>query len=357
MAVTPLTTTVSVAGSATQVQTSALTASVATGGTSATATGSAAATDVALGQFDTSTGILVGARVRVAGVSTAVTSRVTGTVLANGNGRTVDTTTNLAGNVSGAGITSISNASATASRNCAGGNCTNSPSNQSSSNPGPTLAGSATVAGASLGAYAGTSTVTLGRSGTGSTTVTTGAGALTGSGFGIYGFTGGTYAIDYDYLNFSAPSFSSSSLVSTLSHDFGTVALGSGPVVFNFTLFNIGNINSAGFDLISLSTDNENTLFTTTLGPFNDSIAAGGSRNFSVTLNPTMLGRQIDTFRLRLRDSAADVGSGVGARDYALVFNVGGLIALPEPGIWAMMIGGFGLVGASARRRRHLVFA
>ncbi|MEI6487033.1 MAG: PEPxxWA-CTERM sorting domain-containing protein [Sphingomonadales bacterium] len=49
---------------------------------------------------------------------------------------------------------------------------------------------------------------------------------------------------------------------------------------------------------------------------------------------------------------AASVGSFAGAED----FGPGGG-GVPEPASWAMMLGGFGLVGASARRRRVAVVA
>jgi hypothetical protein len=33
-------------------------------------------------------------------------------------------------------------------------------------------------------------------------------------------------------------------------------------------------------------------------------------------------------------------------------FRIGGVAEVPEPGTWAMMIAGFGLVGAAARQRK-----
>jgi hypothetical protein len=356
-AVTPLTTTVSVAGSATEVQTSSLTANASGASATNINTGSASATGVSLGQFNTANGILVAARVRVAGVSTSVTSQVTGTVNANGNGRTVTTNTSLAGAVSAAGITSITNAASAANRSCSGGNCANSPGNSSTSNPGPTLAGTATVAAASLSAYAGTGTVTLGRAGVGSTTVTNGSGAQSGSGIGLYGFTGGTYSIDYDSLKFASPSFSGTTLVTSISIDFGTVNLGTGPVTLNFNLFNTGDINTAGLSLTGIARDNNQSAFTSTLGTFTNNLDAGTNRRYSVTLDPATTGNKIDRFRLALRDFAP--GGSVGQREYFLDVAVSGFVhdaaVVPEPATWAMLIAGYGIVGGAVRRRRRLV--
>jgi len=50
------------------------------------------------------------------------------------------------------------------------------------------------------------------------------------------------------------------------------------------------------------------------------------------------------------------IGGGVNVADYQLTLNVSAptppTTAVPEPATWAMMIGGFGLVGGAMRRRR-----
>lgn len=45
-------------------------------------------------------------------------------------------------------------------------------------------------------------------------------------------------------------------------------------------------------------------------------------------------------------------GSAVGTKVYS-IGQVGVPFGVPEPAAWAMMLGGFGLVGAAVRRRRH----
>ena len=49
---------------------------------------------------------------------------------------------------------------------------------------------------------------------------------------------------------------------------------------------------------------------------------------------------------------------GTGAsNDFTAVFNVGAGPAVPEPASWALMIGGFGLMGAALRRRTQVTVA
>lgn len=58
---------------------------------------------------------------------------------------------------------------------------------------------------------------------------------------------------------------------------------------------------------------------------------------------------------------SAVTGNGWGANDYWAAFNdittSGATGAIPEPASWAMMIAGFGLVGATMRRRRTAIAA
>lgn len=348
LAAIPLTSTVSISGGV-SASTASLIASVAAGSSTATVNGSVAAAGIDISKFNLATGILVGARIGVSGVTTSNNAQVSGAVRASGNDRTIAAVTSMRGVVSGVGFTSITNAPTAASRSCSGGNCTNSPGNAATTNPGATLAGTAAVAAANLAAYAGPGTVTLARSGTGSSQVTTGSGATRGEAGAFYAFTGGTYSVTYDYLNFAKPSFSGSSVVTNLSLDFGTVVAGTGPVTRTFTLFNIGNINSAGLSLTGISRDLNTPEFSSTVTNVTN-LAGGNSVTFSVTFNPTQLGYKIEKFRLALRDYAPE---SVGGRYYELEINASGTSAAPEPQTWAMMIVGFGMVGAAARRRRE----
>lgn len=52
-----------------------------------------------------------------------------------------------------------------------------------------------------------------------------------------------------------------------------------------------------------------------------------------------------------------DVGDFLGAQNAALNFGAAGLAAVPEPAAWTLMITGFGLAGATLRRRRTMMAA
>ncbi len=320
---------------------------------------------VALSQFNPTTGILVGARVS-ATIPVTISTVVYFTGGTGGGGTNVSGTTTYVGGVSAAGVSATSAATAlTQSHSCSGGNCSANDAqntNNTRTSGAATYSASGAVASASLSSYYGTNATGVAVSTAGTLTVSstgTGANITSGTTAGIVNRTAGSsYSVAYDYLNFSSPSFNGSSVVRTLDLNFGTVHQANGLTTRNFTLFNIGNANSAGFDLISLDS-NGNSLFTTTLAPFSgqtNNIDGGQSRTFSVSLTPSSLGSKVEQFRLVARDSAADVGDGVGAQDYALTLNIFATV-LPEPGTWVSMIFGFGLIGAASRRRRRTVFA
>lgn len=320
---------------------------------SASVSGGTGVALVPISQFNPATGILVGATV-TASVPVSVTTVVTGVVPASGTGRNITSTATYTGAVTGPGV-SIAGSTISATKGCSGGNCANSPNNQTATTNG-SIAGTAAVSSGALASYYGSGSVNLATAGSFQSTVQNGSNVTTGNGDATVARTAGaSYQLVYSYLNFASPSFNGSTVQTGLTLNFGTRNLNSAPVTINFSLFNIGNANSAGFDLISVTPTNSNPLFTTTLAPFTNSVAGGSSRNFSATFAPTILGAQVESWRLRLRDSAADVGAGLGARDYEMVVDAISMVLLPEPGTWATMIIGFGLVGATMRRRRMLL--
>jgi hypothetical protein len=312
---------------------------------------------VALSKFDPNAGILVGARVS-ATIPVTLTAQVTAINSLGSNNRSVDTTVTYTGGVSATGLAAVSaQTPITLLHSCNGANCLQSPSNQSQTSPQTIFSASGTVNSASLASYYGTSPtpVQISTSGLLSVSTTTGTNLGTGFGLGIVNRTAGSsYSIAYDYLNFAQPSFNGSTVQPAFTLDFGTRFINSGPVTLNFTLYNIGNQNSAGFDVLSVTPENGNPLFTTTLTPFTNSVAGGASRSFSATFDPNSLGGQIDKLRIIARDSAADVGDGIGAREYVLELSLAGLVALPDPATWMTMIAGFGFVGGAMRRRRAI---
>lgn len=311
---------------------------------------------VPISRFDTSTGILVGARVSVTLPYTMSVS-ATGIVPPAGSGRTVDVNSTVSGSVS-IGGTSISTAGFAASPKCNSGDCLNQSSNNTATFSG-TLAGTAAVASGDLANFAGSGPGLINFStsvSNSNTQIINGTGVTTGfanSRFVAGGAlpTGNVYSVAYDYLNFANPSFNSSTTVTSNTLNFGTLVLGSGPVALNFSITNIGNINSAGLSLTSISRSTNNSQFTTNISTFTNGLDGGFTNNYSVNFNPLSVGAVNDIFTFTFADFAG-AGS-VGGRTYTLTMNVNGDVfdPVPEPASWMMMMLGFALVGAVARRR------
>ncbi len=149
-------------------------------------------------------------------------------------------------------------------------------------------------------------------------------------------------------INHANPSFNGTTVETSKTLDFGTVSSRGGPVLLNFSLFNIGDTNSAGLQLFQIDGPG-NALFSSNVSPFLN-LAGGAFNNYTVTLNPLTLGAASGLYTLLFRDHAPGVS---GVRQYSLNLTLSGTVfdPVPEPGTWMMMMLGFGLVGAVARRR------
>lgn len=277
---------------------------------------------IPISRFDTSTGILVGARMTVS-IPYSISVSATGIVPASGTGRTVDVNSTLTGSVTIAG-TNISTAAFAASPKCNSGDCLNQSSNNTATASG-TLAGSATVATANLAALAGTGpgTVNFSTSVNATNTQIINGSAVT-TGFANSNFLVGStttalnqYSVAYDYLNFANPSFNTGSTVRTANVNFGTRFIDGGTAAQNLTLTNIGNINTAGLAVNSITRSTNNANLTTTLTPISN-IAANSGQTFAIGLNPTTVGTHSDTFTINTQDFAP---GGVGIRPYTLTVN------------------------------------
>jgi hypothetical protein len=363
MAVVPLTQTAAGSNSSSNTATKTAIRATANGSTTTAAGTPVAANNVFISKFDTTNGILVGARVSVTDVVTSVSSRVAATPAASGTGRSATASaTGWKGTVSGAGFADITNAvAASSSRTCgptAPQVACSSATSQATSGATTTLSGTRTVDTASLGAYGATDggSVSLSRTADGATTIANTVRATNGTATSQFNFGGGTYEIAYDYLKFSQPSFEGNSQSTSASLDFGRIAAGSGPVTLNFTLYNVpdlaGSIHTADAGLNSITRATNASVFTTNASTFT-SLSSGSSLTYSVSFNPILNGQYNDTFTFNFADYAP---GGIGGKLTDLNLSVVGA-TVPEPEVWAMLIVGFGMVGSVSRSRKVTIAA
>lgn len=311
---------------------------------------------VPISRFDTTTGILVGAQMSVnIPITLSLTAR--GNVPTSGGNRRVDVSSTVSGTVALAGASLTWTTFATTER-CDNDACLVPTAAQTTSSA-RTLTGSAAVSAANLALLtgAGPGTVNFSTAVNATNTAITNRSAVI-TGFADTRFTvGGTttannqYSVAYDYLNFANPSFSTGSTVTSSALDFGTLAINSGLATLNFSITNIGNINSAGLSLTSISRSTGNTQFASTITTFVNGLDGGNTNNYSMTFDPLAVGAVSDIFTFNFIDFAP-AGS-VGARTYQLNLALSGDVfdPVPEPASWMTMLLGFGLVGAIARRR------
>jgi hypothetical protein len=311
---------------------------------------------VPISRFDTTTGILVGARMSVnIPITLALTAR--GNVPTSGNNRRVNVGSTVSGTVALAGA-SVTSTSFAVTERCDNDACL-VPTAGNTTSSARTLSGSTAVSAANLallaGAGPGTVNFTTSVNAT-NTQIVNRSNVITG--FADTSFTaGGTtaannqYSVAYDYLNFASPSFSTGSTVTSSSLNFGTLLVNSGPALLNFTITNIGNINSAGLSLTSISRSTNNSQLTSNITTFSNGLDGGLTNNYSMTFDPLAVGAVNDIFTFNFIDFAP-AGS-VGARSYQLNLAVSGNVfdPVPEPASWMFMLLGFGLVGGIARRR------
>ena len=295
------------------------------------ATFSNTTTLIPLSRFNASTGILVGARVNVT-IPYTVSVSATGLAPASGTGRTVDVESTVRGSVSIAGtsvfLPTLAATGANAAK-CNAGDCANQSTNNTRSASG-TFTGSASVATLPsltqlYGAGPGTvnastqinATGTLITKGTGMTdaraTTTFIAGSTTPG--------ANSYGITYDYVNFANPSFTPTVTPNnrTTTVNLGTRFVTAGPVSQNITLTNIGNANSAGVAVDSVSRATNNANLGTNLTTIAN-LAGGSSQNIAVSLTPLSAGVHTETFTLNARDKVQN-DFGVGMQNYSLTVN------------------------------------
>lgn len=86
--------------------------------------------------------------------------------------------------------------------------------------------------------------------------------------------------------------------------------------------------------------------YAATATTFDTAFAQNRSKNIEASWGPDS-----STFRWLNREHSYNTGNQPGELFARFTFT-GDVIAVPEPATWAMMLGGFGLIGAAARRRK-----
>ena len=170
------------------------------------------------------------------------------------------------------------------------------------------------------------------------------------SGFGVFTPTGqAVRATGTDYLSCCGTSGSASAMANYFV-TFGSGNEPSGNIMS--TTFNtvLGSMYTLSFDFAALGTGSETLFFQV------------GSDLFSVTptannnLDTTFASTSFNFTGTGLPTTLTIFSSGIANVD-AIVDNISVIDAVPEPGVWAMLLLGFAGIGFQMRRRRQLGLA
>ncbi len=160
------------------------------------------------------------------------------------------------------------------------------------------------------------------------------------------------YSVTYNYLEHGVASFDSSSTLTSLDIDFGTIVLGDPISSISFDIFNLVGVNGVALDLISISPSGDTAAFATDLGFFSDLIH-GAHNSYNASFDPTTADTFDATYLLTLSDDDA-TGASASRHTYSLELHLTGTAvnptAIPEPSIIALLGAGFlSLFGFSRR--------
>lgn len=171
----------------------------------------------------------------------------------------------------------------------------------------------------------------------------------------------GDYTLGYEYMDHANASFSPLIDLDVLAYDFGTVTRGAavGSKLFSFT--NLGDLFTVGLDLDSIVASGPSPFgldLTTFAG-----LGADQQHSFLAYFDSSTAG----AFSVDYVFNFSDADVGVGLKTSQLTLRLTGVVEpnqngcvgricptspTPEPATWAMMVLGFGAVGAAVRRRR-----
>ena len=318
------------------------------------ANNNAAIATVGVGQFDASTGVLMGASVQL---DSSRTQTISGSGqkgggparIANGSGSSTASLSALGASATFTPAVTVAGSGCALGMGMMGPNsCTWGPATATT-----VTHGSATVASASLDNYVGTGATSVALTlpslqATSTLSATQGPASKSTSTYTVN--WSGNVQTNYSYLLHAAPSFSNGAQLGALTLNFGTLAQGSANPSLSFMLHNLSDPNRVGLDLDAITVTGDAGRFSTNLASFTD-LAQGGAQAFLAGLDTSTAGSFSAHYILTLSD--ADVGASSTRGIYQMELNlVGNVAAVPEPETYAMMLAGLGLIGGMARRRR-----
>lgn len=316
----------------------------------------AAVANVAIGQFDAATGVLIGADLNL---TSNRTQTISGTGYKNnGAGKTMSGSGTSTAGLAAAGINmnlapAISQSGGSCSLaqgrtgyiscdwgpNTSNASATNATGSVDSSNLNDYVGGGSVDASLSLSTLSATTTQssTMGQT-SGSTTTYT------------VGWSGDLQA-NYSYLQHALASFDGSAESNSLTLDFGNIVQNS-TASLNFGLFNLANADRIGLDLDSVSASGDTSVFNTDLASFAN-LAQSGSLSFIANLLTANTGAFSAQYLLNLSD--ADLGASSTRQNYQLTLNLtGNVIAaapVPVPGaVWLFGSAMLGMLGVNRRK-------
>lgn len=139
------------------------------------------------------------------------------------------------------------------------------------------------------------------------------------------------FNVSLSVLDHATPSFSYATELTSLSHDFGTVALGAKVPSFSFDIHNLASTAgyTAGLELDSVFATGESEKLSTDLALFGGGTAlnAGANNSFTATLDTSTPGVFSAEYTLAFSDE--DLSGSINLGNLSL--SLSGIVAVPEP--------------------------